>query len=230
MKKILSVFLITVLCMITTAPSNVYAATKISKTKATMEVDSTLNLSINTSDTITWTSSKKAVATVNSSGKVTAKSEGTVKITATIGKEKCICFVTVVDSNKNEPTVSKSKTAETETNNFKTDITLENKTIADVEKYLTDTGLITLPGTKMRTDPMGALSGYRYYVDKYNTITICEFDVNSESYKKLAKDHKISFVDDEMIYLTASAINGKFVLFCTDKEMPEVVKAFSNFE
>lgn len=77
------------------------AAIKISKTKAIMEVDSTLKLKVTgTNRKIKWKSSKKSVATVNGSGLVTAKSEGKAKITATIGKKTYTCEVTVVDSNK----------------------------------------------------------------------------------------------------------------------------------
>ncbi len=58
------------------------------KLKATMKPS-------NTSDTITWTTSKKKVATVKN-GKVTAKSAGTATITAkTSSGKKATCKVTV---------------------------------------------------------------------------------------------------------------------------------------
>jgi|GEM_PF-1580330 len=44
---------------------------------------------------IKWTTSKKKVATVSSSGKVTAKAVGTTTITATVGSQKLTCKVTV---------------------------------------------------------------------------------------------------------------------------------------
>lgn len=66
----------------------VEAATKINKSKAIMEVDSTLKLKVTgTNNKITWKSSKRSVATVNGSGLVTAKYEGKAKITATVGKK-----------------------------------------------------------------------------------------------------------------------------------------------
>ncbi len=43
----------------------------------------------------TWSSSNKAVATVSSKGKVTAKKPGTVTITATVDKKKYTCKITV---------------------------------------------------------------------------------------------------------------------------------------
>lgn len=98
MKKLLSLLLIIALICI---PNTAYAATKISKAKATLEVDATLKLKITGSEEkVTWSTSKKSVATVSSSGTVTAKAEGQATITATIGKSNYKCEITVVNSNK----------------------------------------------------------------------------------------------------------------------------------
>ncbi|MDF2950771.1 MAG: putative rane protein [Anaerocolumna sp.] len=100
MKKLLSLLLIFTLCF-TVVPNTASAAVTISKSKATMEVDSTLKLKISgTKSKISWKTSKKAVATVTGTGTVTAKSEGQATITATVGSNKYTCAVTVVDSNK----------------------------------------------------------------------------------------------------------------------------------
>lgn len=78
------------------------AAVKISKKKATMEVDSVLTLKISGTDSkVAWKTSNKKIATVKK-GKVTAKAEGTATITATVDSKKYTCNVTVVDSNKEE--------------------------------------------------------------------------------------------------------------------------------
>lgn len=101
MKRIVAFILCTVLCITLNSTQTAEAAVKISKAKATMEVDSTLKLKvIGTSSKITWKSSKTSVATVNGSGTVTAKFEGKATITATVGKKAYTCVVTVVDSNK----------------------------------------------------------------------------------------------------------------------------------
>lgn len=79
---------------------------KLSKTKATLYLGQTLQLKLsNAKGTTTWKSSKKSVATVSKKGKVTAKATGTTTITATNGKKKYTCKVTV----KNGLTASSAK-------------------------------------------------------------------------------------------------------------------------
>lgn len=110
MKKFISSLLIAALCMAIIAPQNVSAAVKISKVKATMEVDSTLKLKVSgTESKISWATSKSSIATVSKYGTVTAKKEGNATITATIGSKHYTCAVTVVDSNKIIPTPEPQK-------------------------------------------------------------------------------------------------------------------------
>lgn len=65
-----------------------------------------LKLNTNLSDQITWSSSNKKVATVNSKGVVTAKAKGTAVITATCGDYSATCTVTV-----KTPTLKLAKTS-----------------------------------------------------------------------------------------------------------------------
>lgn len=73
---------------------------KLSKSKLTLKVGQARKLSVKhlskkQKKKIKWSSSKKKVASVSKSGKVTAKKEGTAKITAKVGKKKYTCKVTV---------------------------------------------------------------------------------------------------------------------------------------
>ncbi len=104
-KRVFSMLLLLVIMVSAILPNQVYAASKLklSKAKATMEVDSKLTLKlgdIKAAD-IKWTSSDKKIASV-SKAVITAKAEGTATITATYEKKKYTCKVTVVDSNKEE--------------------------------------------------------------------------------------------------------------------------------
>lgn len=73
---------------------------KLSKTSISLYEGQTYGLSIiRTQKEIIWSISNKAVATVSSNGKVTAKAAGNVTITATIGDKSYTCKVTVIKSN-----------------------------------------------------------------------------------------------------------------------------------
>lgn len=76
------------------------------KTSATLEVSKTLQLSATTNSekTITWSSSKENIATVDQTGKVTAKAEGTTVITASVDGKSATCTVTVTAvATNNQP-------------------------------------------------------------------------------------------------------------------------------
>ncbi|MGB4657846.1 MAG: Ig-like domain-containing protein [Mobilitalea sp.] len=79
--------------------TTVQAATiKMSKKTLTLKVGDKKTLTVSGSTgNITWSSSKKSVAKVSSKGKVTAKSAGVTKITATVDGIVCTCKVTVAD-------------------------------------------------------------------------------------------------------------------------------------
>lgn len=72
------------------------ATVKLSQTKLSLKVGQTKQLKLTvTKKAITWSSSKKSVATVSKSGKVTAKAAGTATITAKSNGKKYTCKVTV---------------------------------------------------------------------------------------------------------------------------------------
>ncbi|MDD5805158.1 Ig-like domain-containing protein [Blautia sp. HCP3S3_H10_1] len=71
-------------------------APKLNKTSVTLNAKKTYQLKLTgTTQKPKWTSSNKAVATVSSKGKVTAKSAGTATVTAVVGGVKFNCKVTV---------------------------------------------------------------------------------------------------------------------------------------
>lgn len=86
--------------------ANAAGKVKISKTKATIVVGSTLQLKVqNNKKKIKWATSNKKVATVSKKGKVKAKKKGKATITAKIGKKSYKCKVTV----NNPPIINLSK-------------------------------------------------------------------------------------------------------------------------
>jgi hypothetical protein len=101
MKKLISILLAITICFSLISPCTASAATiKLNKTKLELYQGKTYNLKLTgVSGAIHWSSSKKSVATVSSSGKVKAVKEGKAIITATNNKKKYNCTVTV-KSNK----------------------------------------------------------------------------------------------------------------------------------
>lgn len=199
MKKLLSLILIIVLCVAFISPHTVQAAVKINKAKATMEVDSTLKLKVSdTKSKIAWKTNKKAVATVNSTGTVTAKSEGQATITATVGSKKYTCAVTVVDSNK----------------------PVKEKKLSDLVEYMKSEGVLTGKETMMDASMIGGVSGV-----KYSGIELYEFDEDSAAYKDLVKTNKFILEVFDM-EIDVNAINGKFIILSDNKDAIEVFKNF----
>ena len=107
LKKI-SIILMVVICMATTAiPNNMgiglqtveaASSVKINKSSATLIPGQKIQLKVSgTKSKIKWSSTKKSIATVNSKGKVTAKKKGSCYIIATIGKKQHKCKVSVTE-------------------------------------------------------------------------------------------------------------------------------------
>lgn len=69
---------------------------KLSKTSLSLDTGKSYTLKVaGTKQKITWSSSNKSVATVNSNGVITARKAGSAKITAKVGSKKFICNVKV---------------------------------------------------------------------------------------------------------------------------------------
>lgn len=97
MKKILSIALIFILSFILFIPAKAEAATvKLNKSNISIRVGETEVLKLSgVKNKIAWSSNKKTIATVSSSGKVTAKKEGSAVITAKVNNKSYKCNVTV---------------------------------------------------------------------------------------------------------------------------------------
>lgn len=101
MKRLLSLLTVLCLCLTLIVPSKIEAATlKLSKNKATMEIESTLKLKLSniSGKVASWKSSNKTVATVSKWGTITALNPGTATITCTYKNKSYKCNVKVVDS------------------------------------------------------------------------------------------------------------------------------------
>lgn len=91
-----SLFYVTV----TEAPVIELTGVTVAPTKVNLELNATYQLSavkepVNAAGSLNWESSNTSVATVDSTGKVTAKAQGTATITVSCGDKKATCTVTV---------------------------------------------------------------------------------------------------------------------------------------
>lgn len=89
----------------------VQAASKTKTTKVTLKAGQSKTLRVKTASKVKWSSSNKAIVTVNKKGKIVARRAGKAKITAKYGKKKAVFVVTV----KNIPCITSSIRKENET-------------------------------------------------------------------------------------------------------------------
>ena len=85
---------------VTEAPTIELTGVTVAPTKVNLELNATYQLSavkepVNAAGSLNWESSNTGVATVDSTGKVTAKAQGTAIITVSCGDKKATCTVTV---------------------------------------------------------------------------------------------------------------------------------------
>lgn len=109
-KKLLSVIIVMCVILTSIAPTRVHAAVKLSATRKTLSVGQSFALNVTgTYEKAEWSSSKKSVASVDQSGKITAKKAGNAIITAKVSGKTLKCKVRVKKSNIKSRTVYKDE-------------------------------------------------------------------------------------------------------------------------
>ena len=97
--RIIMLLAVTVGVFLISGSVRVSAAAKLNKTSVTIEVGERKKVKVkNTTKTVKWRSSDKSIATVTKRGNIDAKAKGECTITATVGKKKLTCKVTVTDA------------------------------------------------------------------------------------------------------------------------------------
>lgn len=197
------------------------AKVKISKSKATLIKGQTLKLEVkNTSAKIKWTTSNKKIATVNSSGKVTAKSSGTATITAKVGSKQYKCKVKIETPKISNAALEISKGESFKLsmldNTQKVKWTTSNKSIATVnsngkvtakkvgkatitatigsKKYKCKVTVINKPSIGSRTNPRSAYEPFTSNIYNYSRY-LGNFTIQLLEYK--SGDEAYKYVKDE---------------------------------
>lgn len=111
MKKAMVTMMMVVFAAMLLMVAPVQAASKTKTTKVTLKAGQSKALRIKTVGKVKWSSSNKAIVSVNKKGKIVARRAGKAKITAKYGKKKAVFVVTV----KSTPCVASSIRKENET-------------------------------------------------------------------------------------------------------------------
>ena len=111
MKKAMVTMMMVVFAAMLLMVAPVQAASKTKTTKVTMKAGQSKTLRVKTAGKVKWSSSNKAIVSVNKNGKIVARRAGKAKITAKYGKKKAVFVVTV----KSTPCVASSIRKENET-------------------------------------------------------------------------------------------------------------------
>lgn len=111
MRKAMVTMMMVVFAAMLLMVAPVQAASKAKTTKVTMKAGQSKILRVKTASKVKWSSSNKAIVTVNKKGKIVARRAGKAKIIAKYGKKKVVFVVTV----KNTPCVASSIRKENET-------------------------------------------------------------------------------------------------------------------
>lgn len=111
MRKAMVTMMMVVFAAMLLMVAPVQAASKTKTTKVTLKAGQSKTLRIKTVGKVKWSSSNKAIVSVNKKGKIVARRAGKAKITAKYGKKKAVFVVTV----KSTPCVASSIRKENET-------------------------------------------------------------------------------------------------------------------
>lgn len=111
MKKAMVTMMMVVFAAMLLMVAPVQAASKTKTTKVTMKAGQSKTLRVKTAGKVKWSSSNKAIVSVNKKGKIVARRAGKAKITAKYGKKKAVFVITV----KSTPCVASSIRKENET-------------------------------------------------------------------------------------------------------------------
>lgn len=84
-------------------------------TNLSLSVGQTQRLQVSNADEVTWTSSRRSVATVSSNGLVRARKAGRTTITATVGSRKLKCYVVVNNPSEQKKDILVAFFSQTET-------------------------------------------------------------------------------------------------------------------
>lgn len=100
-------------------------------------------------------------------------------------------------------------------------------TLADLETYLLDKGVLSGEKTETLASMIGAVSGFKY---ADSNAEFYEYDENSDAYKTLSSGGSVEIEGMSGYAISATAINGKYILIASGDVSQELIDAFNSFE
>lgn len=100
-------------------------------------------------------------------------------------------------------------------------------TLADLETYLLDQGVLSGEKTETAASMIGATSGFKY---ADSNAEFYEYDENSDAYKTLSSGGSVEIEGMSGYAVSATAINGKYVLISSGDVSQELIDAFNSFK
>lgn len=190
MKKLLLTMTLTLITIISFAAVTCSAATvKLSKTSLVLTKGYAYTVSVNNYDgDVSWSSSDKSIATVSSSGRVTAKAAGTCYIYAKVGEESLKCTVKVkpcsltVSNSKFNVDEGSSKYISVGTKNSKNISVKSNDTNvakAEIASWKNNTAKVKITGVNSGTTSVKIY--FKDYTNIYKTVNVTVNDVNKSN-------------------------------------------------
>ena len=100
-------------------------------------------------------------------------------------------------------------------------------TLADLETYLLDQGVLSGEKTETAASMIGATSGFKY---ADSNAEFYEYDEKSDAYKTLSSGGSVEIEGMSGYAVSATAINGKYVLISSGDVSQELLDAFNSFK
>lgn len=102
----------------------------------------------------------------------------------------------------------------------------DETSLEDLEKYLLEKGVLTGSKTETLAQMIGAKAGFKY---QDSNAEFYEYDTNSDYYKALSSGSSVEFEEITGVSISASAINGQYVLISSGELSQELLDAFNSY-
>ena len=131
------------------------------------------------------------------------------------------------DAPQDDSAQEEEENAAPETEQQTTEEEPAETTLADLETYLLDQGVLTGEKTETAASMIGATSGFKY---ADSNAEFYEYDENSDAYKTLSSGGSVEIEGMSGYAVSATAINGKYVLISSGDVSQELIDAFNSFK